>query len=950
MARRTSPAAKPSPAALDEYARKRDFRSTPEPGADPGDAPPAGALRFVVQKHWASRLHYDFRLELEGTMKSWAVPKGPSLDPADKRMAVQVEDHPVAYNRFEGQIPARQYGAGRVIIWDKGWWVPLGDPAEAWRSGKMKFELHGHKLRGRWTLVRMHGRGNEKQPPWLLIKERDGLERPAVEYSVVEEAPDSVGALPDLPPPAMHAATPWSPAPTRAPKRSPAAPGARRARSAQEPATASTPAPARGATKRSRESGAPTDTALPETLSPQLATLVDGPPPDLQEWTFELKFDGYRILARKDGDTVQLITRNGNDWTHRMPRLARAVAALPIKSGWIDGEIVVLDRHGIPEFQALQNAFESSRSVRARLHPGAVAEEDGDTGGLVFYVFDLPFFNGHDLRNLPLHERRKALRAIVAEGGGDTVRFSEDFDAAPDQLIASACQLGFEGVIGKRSNARYVSGRSAEWIKLKCGQRQEFVIGGYTDPQGARKGIGSLLLGVHGDDGQLHYVGNVGSGFSERTLATLHAQLKALATRTSPFAEGTQVGRKAHWVAPRLLAEVAFAGWTQGRHVRQAVFRGLREDKPAEEIVRETPADADTLSTAAEPPATAEARAKAKANAKTSTKARTTTDARPPEAPAKETMSPRTSRTSVGGRTAGAPPHLRVTNPDRVIDAQSGLTKVDLVRYYALVAPLMMEHLQHRPVSIVRAPEGVGHELFFQRHQEFGTVEGIRELDPSLYPGHAALMEVASAEGLPGSAQMNAIEFHTWNARSDRIDRPDRMTFDLDPGEGVPWEKILEGTALMRVMLTELGLPSFLKTSGGKGLHVVVPIKRLHGWDTVKGFSQAVVQHMSRTIPQLFVAKSGPRNRVGKIFVDYLRNGFGATTVSAWSARARPGLGISVPLAWKELETLESSTQWTVATVEDRLRTGNAPWEGYAAAAVSITQAMRRLEYAPPKE
>ena len=906
MARRTSTAATPSPATLAEYARKRDFRSTPEPGADAGDAPPAGALSFVVQKHWASRLHYDFRLELDGTMKSWAVPKGPSFDPSDKRMAVQVEDHPIAYNRFEGQIPAKQYGAGRVIIWDKGWWMPLGDPAEAWRTGKMKFALHGHKLQGRWTLVRMHGRGNEKQPPWLLIKERDGLERSAVEYSVVDEAPDSVGTLPDLPPPA-----------------------------AQATASAPAPAPARRTAKRSRKSAAATDTALPETLSPQLATLVDGPPPDLADWRFELKFDGYRILARRDGDTVQLITRNGNDWTHRMPRLARAVAALPIESGWIDGEIVVLDRHGIPEFQALQNAFESSRSVRARLHPGAAAEEDGDTGGLVFYVFDLPFFNGHDLRNLPLQERRKALRAIVAEGGGDTVRFSEDFDAEPDQLVASACQLGFEGVIGKRSNARYVSGRSAEWIKLKCGQRQEFVIGGYTDPQGARKGIGSLLLGVHGDDGQLHYVGNVGSGFSERTLATLHAQLEALASRRSPFAEGTQVGRKAHWVAPRLLAEVAFAGWTQGRHVRQAVFRGLREDKPAEEIVRETPADADALPTATDaaegtptPPASTTAR-KGTMDASTS----------------------RTSRkTSAGAPSAGTASRLRVTNPERVIDAQSGLTKVDLVRYYALVAPLMMEHLRQRPVSVVRAPDGVGHELFFQRHQEFGVVEGIRELDPSLYPDHAALMEVASAEGPPGSAQMNAIEFHTWNARSDRIDRPDRMTFDLDPGEGVPWEKILEGTALMRVMLTELGLPSFLKTSGGKGLHVVVPIKRLHGWDTVKGFSQAVVQHMSRTIPQLFVAKSGPRNRVGKIFVDYLRNGFGATTVSAWSARARPGLGISVPLAWKELETLEGSTQWTVATVEDRLRTGNAPWEGYAAAAVSITQAMRRLEYAPPKE
>ncbi|MBF9264980.1 non-homologous end-joining DNA ligase, partial [Paracidovorax cattleyae] len=562
---------KAPPEALADYARKRDFRSTPEPGAEPGDTLPRGALRFVVQKHWASRLHYDFRLEIDGTMKSWAVPKGPSFDPKDKRMAVQVEDHPVAYNRFEGQIPARQYGAGRVIIWDKGYWAPLEDPARAWRAGKLKFELHGHKLQGRWTLVRMHGRGNERQPPWLLIKERDGLERDAVEYSVVDALPDSVKSLPDLPEPA--------------PAQSPALRKATRGKAA---ASSPAPGPGSGRTVRAGTSRHPKKAALPTALVPQLATLVDGPPTDLAEWMFELKFDGYRILARIEGGEVRLITRNGNDWTHRMPGLARAVRALPLESGWIDGEIVVPDRHGIPDFQVLQNAFESGR------RPGRSAASPADDGtvdrsGLVFYVFDLPFLNGHDLRGLPLAERREALRTLVAEAGSDTVRFSDAFEASPGELIASACRLGFEGVIGKRVSSAYLSGRSADWIKLKCGQRQEFVIGGYTDPQGTRTGLGSLLLGVHGDDGQLHYAGNVGSGFSERALATLHARLRLLAAERSPFAAGTQVGRKAHWVQPQLLAEVAFSGWTQTRHVRQAVFRGLREDKPPREIVRETP-------------------------------------------------------------------------------------------------------------------------------------------------------------------------------------------------------------------------------------------------------------------------------------------------------------------------------------------------------------------------
>ncbi|BEP96667.1 DNA ligase D [Acidovorax sp. A79] len=825
---------------LSQYRKKRNFALTPEPAE--GGVPGGDALQYVIQKHWASRLHYDLRLELDGTMKSWAVPKGPSYDPADKRMAVQVEDHPIAYNSFEGQIPAKQYGAGRVIIWDRGYWVPVGDPHEGYRKGKLKFELYGHKLQGHWTLVRMHGGAGEKQPPWLLIKEHDGLERPGHEFSVVDEMPDSVAAAPAV----------------SAPRKAPARPGGV-APSAKRQASAMTAPRA----------------PLPETLSPQLATLVDGPPHDTTGWIWELKFDGYRLLARVERGKARLFTRNGNDWTARMPDLAAAIARLALKSGWIDGEVLMPDAHGVPDFQALQNAFDGQ-----------------STQALVFYVFDLPYADGHDLRALPLVERREHLRKVVEGAPTDRVRFSEAFEARPADLVSSACKLGFEGVIGKLKAGGYASRRSAEWIKLKCTHRQEFVIGGYTAPQGSRTGIGSLLLGVHDDTGALRYAGNVGTGFSERVLADLSRRLRALRTSASPFANPRALGKKAHWVEPKLLAEVSFGEWTKEGRIRHSVFHGLRDDKPPQAIVQERP----------------------KQWAK----------------------HPATAGSGIGS--------LRVSHPERVIDPSTGTTKIDLIRYYATVAPLLMPHLEGRPVSLVRAPDGVSGELFFQKHLETGRMEGVRQLAESLFPGHPALLEIAGPQGPLSAAQMNTVELHTWNARKDRIGRPDRMTFDLDPGEGVPWTHVQEAATLVRLMLTELGLPAFLKTSGGKGLHIVVPIKRLHDWETVKGFSQAVVRHLAQTIPQRFVAKSGPKNRVGKVFVDYLRNGFGATTASAWTARARPGMGISVPVSWPELDMLGSGAHWNIQNVGPRLPVGNGAWEGYGQAAVSISSALKALD------
>lgn len=850
------------PDLLKTYKAKRNFSITSEPAE--GGTPGVDALTFVIQKHWASRLHYDFRLELDGTMKSWAVPKGPSYDTRDKRMAVHVEDHPISYSDFEGTIPAKQYGAGKVIIWDKGTWEPLEDPHKGFAKGSLKFEMHGHKMRGRWTLVRMKTRGNEKQEAWLLIKEKDEYARSSEEFSLVDEMPDSVKQLP---------------MPERVQRKV-------EALREEEADTKKAPAPKkRAAAKKAAPKPATGKVALPATFSPELATLVDAPPPDPENWVFEVKFDGYRMLARIEDGEARLITRNANDWTDKLLPLKRELERMKLPDGWYDGEIVVHDEHGKPDFGKLQLAFDGKQA-----------------DAIAFFLFDVPYFDGHDLRELPLVERRGLLEQLLARKKSERVRFSAEFGSKPDELVVAACKIGLEGVIGKRRDSRYVSRRSPEWIKLKCGLRQEFVIGGFTDPKGSRTGIGSLLLGTYDEDGVLRYAGNVGSGFNHSSLASIARQLEKLRSDESPFPPRAVPGRKHHWVKPVLVAEVSFSEWTSAGAVRHPVFQGLRDDKPAKGITRE------------------------KAQHMTDTAGR---QEEPVAAPGK------------------LPATMKITNGDRVIDKESGATKLDLIRYYALVGELMMEHLKGRPVSLVRAPEGVGGELFFQKHADVRKMPGLRHLDQALDPDHPPMLEVASVEGILSSAQWNVVEIHTQNALKGTYDRPNRMVFDLDPGEGVEWPAMQEAAQLMHAFLDELGLPAFLKTSGGKGLHVVVPIKGGHDWDTVKGFSQAIVHHMAATLPDRFAFKSGPKNRVGKIFIDYLRNGQGATTVAAWSARVRPGLGISVPLRWEELAGLKSSTQWTVANVHTRLDEGNAPWDGYAKAAKTLTKAMKVLGFTP---
>ncbi len=845
--------------ALERYHGKRDFTRTPEPKT--GGQGGKGVLSFVVQKHHASHLHYDFRLELDGTLKSWAVPKGLCLDPSVKRMAVHVEDHPISYAGFEGTIPPKQYGAGTVIVWDRGDWLPDGDARKSLAAGKLKFELRGEKLHGHWTLVRMHGKGDESHEPWLLIKERDAEARPLGDYDVLQAQPASV--ITGL------GVEEVGQAPRKAAAKAPAK-------------KAATKTVAKKVVKKTASK-----VALPATLQPQLATLAAAPPASPGDWLYELKFDGYRLLARIDKGKVRCFTRNGHDWTAKLPALAKALAKLPTDSAWLDGEITVDGENGAPDFQALQNAFDT-----------------GATSPITYWLFDAPFLDGEDLRDAPVEARRARLAQLLGKkppASKASLRLSEAFDAAPGDLLASSARIGFEGIVGKRKGSPYVSRRSPDWIKLKNQQRQEFVIGGYTVPKGARAGFGALLLGVHDEaTGRLRYCGNVGTGFDAKRLADIKARLDKLATDDCPFVPRPS-GVKAQWVKPTLVAEVSFGEWTREDRVRHSVFQGLRADKPARDIRRERPQPAG------EPAAAS------------------------------------------GKQGATKPMALKISHADRVIDTHSGTTKGELAAYYDSAATLMLAHLRGRPVSLVRAPEGVGGELFFQKHLQNREIPGVRLLDPALDPGHEPLLQIDTKTGLLGAAQMNVIELHTWNATSRAIGKPDRMTFDLDPGEGVAWPQIQEAAMLVRTLLDELGLPSFLKTSGGKGLHVVVPLRRQYGWDTVKGFSQAVVVHLAQTIPQRFVAKSGPRNRVGKVFVDYLRNGFGATTVCAWSARSRPGLGVSVPVAWDELPELTSASQWTVGNAAERFEVGNTPWAAMEGSRKGLAAAMKLLGYKPSK-
>lgn len=817
---------------LAEYARKRDFDATPEPSGQRRRGKRAHALQFCIQKHDASHLHYDFRLELDGTLKSWAIPKGPSLDPKVRRLAVHVEDHPLDYANFEGHIPQGHYGAGDVIVWDRGVWEPEGDPRQGYANGKLRFRLQGEKLSGVWNLFRTQLAGKKEQ--WMLVKSLDSEARSEAEYSIVEAQPDSVlsdrGLLP------------------------------RRTANAKR-------TPVRRKTANAE---------LAQQLKPQLATLVDSPPAG--DWRYEVKFDGYRILARIEGDDVRLFTRNGHDWSAKMPAQVAALRALGIDSAWLDGEMVISDEDGKTDFQALQNAFDT--------------EDDEQIG---YYIFDLPFLGGQDLRQRPLEDRRDALRQLLEHNESDKLKFSESFDQPVDALLDSACRLGLEGLIGKRVGSHYMSRRSPDWVKLKCQQRQEFVIVGFTDPKGSRAGFGALLLALHDkQSGQLQYAGKVGTGFTGATLENIHERLKPLQVAKPTVHKGPTGAevRGVHWLKPHLLAEVAYAQMTREGLVRHAVFHGLREDKPATAINVER------------------------------------------AMPAKPGSKPKQGKQP--DQLAG----LRLTHPDRLIDATVGATKRQIAQYYAQVSQWLLPHLKSRPVALVRAPEGLTGELFFQKNA--GQLHIPHLVNYSKADAGQAAMVINRADTLMGAVQMNMLELHTWNATDKDFDKPDRFVLDLDPDPALPWKAMLEATQLVLTLLDELGLQVFIKTSGGKGIHLVVPITRRANWDEVKDFSQAIVNYLAKLFPDRLSAVSGPKNRIGKIFIDYLRNGKGATTVCAYSLRAREGLPVSVPIWREELAGLKGADQWHIGNLHERLVDLDDPWAGMSKVRQSITARMRK--------
>jgi bifunctional non-homologous end joining protein LigD len=1004
---------------LNTYRRKRDFSRTSEPAGKPSRAGKKRAkskgLCFVIQKHAASRLHYDFRLEMEGVLRSWAVPKGPSLDPGEKRLAVQVEDHPIEYGDFEGIIPPGEYGGGTVVVWDRGTWTPEGDPIEAWRSGKLKFQLHGEKLRGGWTLVRMHGeRAGENKENWLLIKElRDEEARPGSGDAILTERPESVLSGQKIEEIAADPPRVWEsnrPEKARRGAKRFAAFAATAGKAARRPASRPKKAGARargGAADRADRIDAAAlpaarKAALPRQLEPQLATLV-AEPPEGDEWLHEIKYDGYRALCEVRGGKARLLTRHGKDWTAHFPGIAQAVSSLPVESALLDGEVVVIEADGRTSFQALQNALSEGR--------------DGD---LVCFAFDLLYLDGYDLRRAPLTARKAALAALL-DGAAGPIRFSDHVQGQGKGFFRQACQHALEGTVAKRAEQPYHSGRSRDWLKVKCLQRQEFVIGGFTDPEGARSGLGALLVGVY-DDGELVFSGKVGTGFSQRMLVDLRRRLDELERATPAFVNPPRgaAARGAHWVEPELVAEIAFSEWTRDGILRHPSFQGLREDKEPREIRREKPADLEAVADGKE---TASGRGPGKTRTRKSTgrsagKGGTALAKNPAGGDARRTYGggkaraagtrkklvrapgagaspspPDTAGQGPGGigkpgrgprgvaggdpidalsrpgslvprghppteptgkhpgpakaeRRGSAPVEIsgaRLTHPDKVLYPDRGFTKLDLALYYKRVAGWILPHLSDRPLTLVRCPEGQAGECFYQKHVTSQFPSSIRRVDVEEDGKTVPYGAVDSLPGLIGLVQMGVLELHVWGAHRDQIERPDYLVLDLDPDEGLEWERIVEGALLLRDLLAATGLRSFLKTTGGKGLHVVLPLARRHSWDEAKAFTKAVADGLVAAEPDRYTSNMSKARRKGKIFVDYLRNGRGATSIAPYSTRARPGAPVSTPLDWAELDTPVRANTFTIETLPRRLEALAAdPWADFAKVKQSITTAMKK--------
>jgi bifunctional non-homologous end joining protein LigD len=860
----TRAAKSPTPSGLvDEqlarYREMRDFSQTAEPSGQTTSAPDLGPLPFVIQKHAATRLHYDFRLGLHGVLKSWAVTKGPSYVPGDKRLAVQVEDHPMEYGGFEGTIPKGQYGGGTVMLWDEGTWEPIGDPDQSLAKGNLKFVLHGKKLHGKWVLVRMGGRAaNESKPNWLLIKEHDEYEQKAGDEPITEKEPNSVLTQRDMDAIAHAEDHVWQS------NRAETSHGAKS--SQKKPPVPFSPSALPGKKE-----------ALPGFVSPQLASEAASPPTG-EHWVHELKLDGYRVQAHIDkAGKTRLYTRSGLDWTHRMSAVAREVSKLAVESAILDGEVVVLTADGQSSFAALQAAFEEGAK-----HP------------LTYFVFDVLHLNGHDLRQQPLTERKGILSEMLETlEDPATVRYGQHIQAEGKPIFDAACQMQAEGIVSKRADSAYVSGRSKSWLKIKCDRRQEFVVGGFTKPSNGTEGIGALLLGYY-EDKKLLYAGRTGTGFTQASSHKLRQQLEAMRQTKMPFVDVPGAAAMgALWVRPELVAQVQFSTWTSDNLVRQASFKGLREDKKPSEVRREVP---------------------------------------------DPSLSQKTPLNSAEPKSA--PPKLgfKVTHPDKIIDPETGLKKQALVDYYLAVAKLMLPHVEGRPLSLVRCPNGTGNKCFYQKHLGPGMPPGIEgvEIPDKKGKGSETYVTVHGDQSLAGLAQMNVLEVHPWGSTNADLEHPNRIIFDLDPDEKVSWSTLADSAVEVRERLKQLGLESYVKTTGGKGLHVVAPIQPKYDWEQIKALTHAFTMQMEQDNSKLYISKMTKAARTNKIFVDYLRNERDATAIAPYSSRARLGMAAALPLDWSELKT-KTAPKFLIANFADWSdRLSNDPWKSMLTSRQSI--------------
>lgn len=869
-------------AKLAKYRAKRDFTVTAEPS---GAAPVAASdqRRFVIQKHAATRLHYDLRLEHEGVFLSWAVTRGPSRDPGEKRLAVEVEPHPLDYGDFEGVIPKGQYGGGTVMLWDRGYWAPEPgfDVARGLKKGELKLIFAGERMKGGYVLVKIRNdRTGGKASNWLLIKHRDEFAVEDDGEALLEDTAFSVASgrvMEDIAAGRGKAPKPFITRVKRGAKAvwsGTVSPGGK----AQEKAVAKR-APATSRTRRPAKAG-----PMPAFVEPQLCKLLDRPP-NGSGWAHEIKFDGYRMQLRVEGGKATLKTRKGLDWTDRFPEIARAAGRLP--DCLIDGEIVALDEDGSPDFAALQAAL-----------------SDGGAEDLIFFAFDLLYDGGEDLRALPLADRKARLQALLARPADTRLRYVEHFATGGDAVLSSACRMSLEGIVSKKFDAPYRSGRSETWTKSKCRAGHEVVIGGYTTNGGAFR---SLVAGIM-RDGKLVHVGRIGTGFSAAKVKTLLPRLKALETDRSPFEARLPRGAgETRWVKPELVAEIEYAGFTGDGAIRQAAFKGLREDKPATEVEAEAPAPAaDT-----------------------------------------ELASPVRTKPAVA-RKPGAAVVMGVTlsSPDKALWPQAGedgtpVTKLDLARYYEAVADWMMPHISHRPCSTIRTPEGIGGELFFQRHLGKGASALISEV--VLEGDHAPYLMIERREALAALAQTSTTELHPSNCRPDEPEVPGRLVFDLDPSEELGFDAVIDAAREVRDRLDDLGLVSFCKTTGGKGLHVVTPLaKEKIDWPTAKAFAREVCARMAADNPDLYVINMSKKLRKGRIFLDYLRNDRLSTAVAPLSPRARPGATVSMPITWTQVRKGLEPKAWTIRTVPALLAKSTA-WADYDEGERKLSAAIKRL-------